>query len=122
MAVSHRDRRASGDRDDGLKGVVTMTQRCLVAGALSLVALTLAACQSDAQQDAMGTAPGLASACIEDEAEALAGVRIDDAEASKPPARPSCGRSAGAGVTMGLPPGAPDHRDRSGRPARSSAG
>lgn len=84
MAVSHRDRRATGDRSDGLKGVVTMTQRCLVAGALSLVALTLAACQSDAQQAPMGTAPGLASACIEDEAEALAGkARIGDAEAQQ---------------------------------------
>lgn len=56
-----------------------MAQKFLAAGVLSLAALTLAACQSDAQQAPMGTVPG---ACSEDAAEALAGkARIGDAEA-----------------------------------------
>lgn len=54
----------------------------LAAGTLSLAALTLAACQSDAQQ--ASAAPGLSGLCREDAAETLAGKgRIDDAEAQQ---------------------------------------
>lgn len=61
-----------------------MAQRFLVAGVLSLAAWTLAACQSDAQQAPMGTAPGLPGACSEDAAETLAGkARVSDAEAQQ---------------------------------------
>ena len=55
--------------------------KLLAAGTLSLAALTLAACQSDAQQAPMGGAPGL---CRADAAEKLAGkARISDAEAQQ---------------------------------------
>jgi len=61
-----------------------MAQKFLAAGVLSLAALTLAACQSDAQQAPMGAAPGLPGACSEDAAEALAGkARVGDAEAQQ---------------------------------------
>ena len=61
-----------------------MARTFLAAGALSLAAVMLAACQSDAQQAPMGTAPGLPGACSEDAAEALAGkARISDAEAQQ---------------------------------------
>ncbi|MCR4520596.1 MULTISPECIES: I78 family peptidase inhibitor [Bosea] len=61
-----------------------MAQKLLAAGVLSLAALTLAACQSDAQQAPMGTAPGLPGACSEDAAETLAGkARVSDAEAQQ---------------------------------------
>ncbi len=61
-----------------------MARKCLAAGVLLLAALTLAACQSDAQQAPMGTAPGLPGACSEDAAEALAGkARVSDAEAQQ---------------------------------------
>lgn len=56
-------------------------RKLLAAGTLSLAALTLAACQSDAQQAPMGGAPGL---CRADAAEKLAGkARISDAEAQQ---------------------------------------
>lgn len=61
-----------------------MAQKFLAAGVLSLAALTLAACQSDAQQAPAVTAaaPGLPGTCREDAAEALAGkARVSDAEA-----------------------------------------
>ena len=61
-----------------------MAQTFWVAGALSLAALTLAACQSDAQQAPVGAAPGLPGTCREDAAEALAGkARVGDAEAQQ---------------------------------------
>ncbi|WP_293806595.1 I78 family peptidase inhibitor [uncultured Bosea sp.] len=62
-----------------------MARRFWLAGSLSFAALTLAACQSDAQQDAVVTAaPGLPGQCREDAAETLAGkARIDDAEAQQ---------------------------------------
>ena len=61
-----------------------MARKRLAAGTLSLAALMLAACQSDAQQAPMGTAPGLPGTCREDAAEALAGKpRIGDAEAQQ---------------------------------------
>lgn len=61
-----------------------MAQKFLAAGVLSLAALTLAACQSDAQQAPMGAVPGLPGACSEDAAEALAGkARVSDAEAQQ---------------------------------------
>ena len=61
-----------------------MTRKLLAAGALSFATLTLAACQSDAQQTPLGTATGLPDACSEDAAEALAGkARIGDAEAQQ---------------------------------------
>ena len=63
-------------------------RKLLAAGTLSLAALTLAACQSDAQQAPMGGAPGL---CRADAAEQLAGqARISDAEAQQ-----------GSGATIG---------------------
>lgn len=61
-----------------------MAQKFWVAGALSLAALTLAACQSDAQQAPVEAAPGLPGTCREDAAEALSGkARIGDAEAQQ---------------------------------------
>ncbi|MCA0419360.1 MAG: hypothetical protein LCH80_11660 [Proteobacteria bacterium] len=83
-----------------------MTQRCLAAGVLSLVALTLAACQSDAQQAPMGAVPGLAGACSEDEAEALAGkARIGDAEAQQATGATIVRQiRSGQGVTMDYRP------------------
>lgn len=55
--------------------------RLLAAGALSLTALTLAACQSDAQQAPVSGALGL---CRADAAEALVGKgRVSDAEAQQ---------------------------------------
>lgn len=61
-----------------------MAEKFGAAGVLALAALTLAACQSDAQQPPMGTAPGLPGACSEDAAETLAGkARISDAEAQQ---------------------------------------
>ena len=61
-----------------------MARTFLAAGALSLAAVMLAACQSDAQQAPMGTAPGLPGACSADAAEALAGkARSSDAEAQQ---------------------------------------
>jgi len=56
-------------------------RKLLAAGTLSLAALTLTACQSDAQQAPVSGAPGL---CRADAAEALAGkARIGDAEAQQ---------------------------------------
>uniref|UniRef100_A0A9E8A0U7 I78 family peptidase inhibitor n=1 Tax=Bosea sp. NBC_00436 TaxID=2969620 RepID=A0A9E8A0U7_9HYPH len=56
-------------------------RKLLAAGTLSLAALTLAACQSDAQQAPVGDAPGL---CRAEAAEALAGkARISDVEAQQ---------------------------------------
>ncbi len=69
-----------------LKGTVWMLGRkLLAAGTLSLAALTLAACQSDAQQAPAATAaPGLPGKCREEAAEALAGKgRVSDAEAQQ---------------------------------------
>lgn len=81
-----------------MKGMALMVARkCLVAGTLSLAALTLAACQSDAQQAPVGTAPGLPGACREDAAEALAGKpRIGDAEARQ---------ATGAAIVRQIGPG-----------------
>nr|WP_047577122.1 I78 family peptidase inhibitor [Methylobacterium sp. ZNC0032] len=59
-------------------------RKFLAAGALSLVALSLAACQSDAQQAPATAAPGLPGMCREDAAEALAGkVRVSDSQAQQ---------------------------------------
>lgn len=60
-------------------------RKLLAAGTLSLAALTLAACQSDAQQaPAVTAAPGLPGACREDAAETLTGKgRVSDAEAQQ---------------------------------------
>jgi hypothetical protein len=60
-------------------------RQLLAAGTLSLAALTLAACQSDAQQaPAVTAAPGLPGMCREEAAEALAGKgRVSDAEAQQ---------------------------------------
>lgn len=56
-------------------------RKFLAAGTLSLAALTLAACQSDAQQPPVSGAPSL---CRADAAEALAGkARISDADAQQ---------------------------------------
>ncbi|RYE32892.1 MAG: hypothetical protein EOP23_10870 [Hyphomicrobiales bacterium] len=61
-----------------------MVQNLIVAGTLSLAALPLAACQSDAQQAPMGAAPGLPGLCREDAAEELSGKgRIADAAAQQ---------------------------------------
>ncbi len=61
-----------------------IARKLLAAGTLSLAALTLAACQSDAQQAPVGTAPGLPRMCREEAAEALAGKgRVSDAEAQQ---------------------------------------
>jgi hypothetical protein len=75
----------SGRHSIAMKGIASMSgRRCLAAGTLSLAALMLAACQSDAQQAPVGAAPGLPGLCREDAAETLAGKgRISDAEAQQ---------------------------------------
>lgn len=61
-----------------------MARKFLAAGVVSLAALALAACQSDAPQAPVGAAPGLPGGCSEDAAEALAGkARVSDAEAQQ---------------------------------------
>jgi Spy/CpxP family protein refolding chaperone len=61
-----------------------MAQIFPAVAVLSLAALTLAACQSDAQQAPMSAAPGLPGACSENAAETLAGkARVSDAEAQQ---------------------------------------
>lgn len=77
--------------------------KLLPAGALVLAGVTLAACQSDAQQAQLGSAPGK---CRRDAAESLAGKpRIDDAQAMQ---------ITGASLVRQVKPGQPvtmDYRE-----------